>query len=187
MRLKIFCPLQVRAHHVTHGFTTPPKVEPSGTPMPLGLTPYVNDLLTHHRGGRPPHKRKGQMCQQNLASQLKQVAGGETDLLWTEAEAVCKDDLTAIYLTSQDNSQQGLVSCSQQGDLDALGVGSCSLAQPLESEDLSSEAAYAVQVLESGQNASSPGTLPSQLDLSIGTESHSNCSSDSVCVVYFIE
>ncbi|XP_071531223.1 uncharacterized protein [Panulirus ornatus] len=178
---------EVRAHHVTHGFTTPPKVEPSGIPMPLGLTPYVNDILTHHRGGRPPNKRKGQPCQQNVASQLKQAPSGETDLLWVEPETVSKEDLTAIYLTPQDNSQQGLVSCSQQGDLETLGVESCSLAQPLESEDLSSEAAYAVQVLESGHNASSPSTLPSQLDLSIGTESHSNCSSDSVCVVYLIE
>ncbi|KAG7154020.1 uncharacterized protein LOC121856822 [Homarus americanus] len=173
---------EVRAHHVTHGFTTVPKVEPSGIPIPPGLTPYISDLLSHHRVGRPPHKKKGQQCQQNSALHLKEASSGGHDLVWTDSEAVSKEDLTTLYLT-----QQEIVSCSQQGGLESLSVETCPMPQSLQSEDLTSEAAYAVQVLESGQDSSSPGTLPSQLDLSVVADSHSDLNSDSVCVVYLVE
>nr|XP_053628510.1 uncharacterized protein LOC128685839 [Cherax quadricarinatus] len=175
---------EVRAHHVTHGFTTLPKVEPSGTPVPPGLMPYIDNVLTHQRTARPSCKKRGQISQQSSEAQLQQSSKAGTDRLWAVSKTVSKEDITAIYLTPHELSQQGVVCSSEHSEQESLNVDTLPLPHPLVSQDLTSKGGRAVQVLESSHNAVVPSTLPPQLDLRIVTDTHSNFSSKPVCVLY---
>ncbi|XP_047478689.1 uncharacterized protein LOC125031789 [Penaeus chinensis] len=181
---------EIRAHHVTHGFATVPKVESSGIAMPAGLTSYVNELLGQQRGSRKPQRKRGQVTEHQMLDETSEserepaeTQQEPSDLMWTEMAS--KEELATIYFTPQEQPQQALVPTpnTQQG-ID-LPVEAGPLTQPLEPVDLYSEAAYAVQVLESGQNPG-PGTSPPpQLD--VGGNSYSQFDSDQVCVVYLID
>lgn len=183
--LPIFCfrSPQVRQHHVTHGFTTPAKVEPSGVPMPAGLAPYITDTLVkqcRRRKSKRRDSREPAVFEDNSTAKPEQASGSRTELMWTEPETVTKEDVASLSLTEEHEPEHQLVICDQQDNLDHLDVVDA-LPQAFESDDLAAEAAYAVQVLESDENAGSTTSLPSQLDLGFVEDSNS------VCVVYLID
>ncbi|XP_050687228.1 uncharacterized protein LOC126980896 isoform X2 [Eriocheir sinensis] len=162
---------EIRAHHVTHGLSVPPKVETSGAPMPPDLTLHINTIFPLHQGAQPSQKEKGDVGLHDLVHDGTEAGQGSS--IWKESSNTVKD-ISTVHLSSQNDTEESLIFSNNQKNLETYDSATCSLPQAMECETLVSESAYAVQVLENLENATTSNTLPSQLN------------SESVCVVYLI-
>lgn len=164
-------PHQIRAHHVTHGLSVPPKVEASGVPMPPSLILHLNNTFPLQRESQSSQKGKEQVGVQDTEYDSTEIGQGSS---------VCKDssnavrDIATVHLSSQNHTEESLIFSNDQRSIETYDPATCSLPQAIECSSLVSESPYAVQVLENVENVTTPNVLPSQLN------------SEPVCVVYLI-
>ncbi|KAK4294527.1 hypothetical protein Pmani_032854 [Petrolisthes manimaculis] len=172
-------PTEVRAHHVTHGSTVPPKVEHEIIEMPAELASLVKNIFSHQRGKSTRSKRK-------QASQRSSPRATESGCAYRRPEVTAthssKQD---VCMTWQKNSENLLVAAHQQDSKKASGDDLTLTLQTKERRKIASETECAVKALESDDITS--GSLPSHINFKKPTESHSDVDSDPVCVVYLLD
>ncbi|KAK3868303.1 hypothetical protein Pcinc_026286 [Petrolisthes cinctipes] len=172
-------PTEVRAHHVTHGSTVPPKVEHEITQMPAELASLVKNIFSHRRGKSTQSKRK-------QASQRSSPRATESDCAYRRPEVTATHSSKRdVCMTWQKTSQNLLVAAHQQESKKAPGDDLTLTLQTKERREIASENECAVKALESDDITS--GSLPSHINFKMPTESHSDVDSDPVCVVYLLD
>lgn len=162
---------QIRAHHVTHALSVPPKVEDSCVPMPPDLTVHINNTFPLHRGSQPSQKEKEHVDLQGLVHEgIEEFEGPR---IWKESSNAVKN-ITTVHLSSQNDTEGNLVFSDNQKSLETYDPTTCPLPEAIQCDTLVSESAYAVQVLENLDNTTS-NTLSTQMN------------SESVCVLYLTD